>query len=560
MEKREHNWWKNSIVYQIYPRSFQDSNGDGIGDLPGIIHRLDYLADLGIDTIWLCPVYDSPNHDNGYDVRDYCSIQKEFGTLDDMKRLLKECKTRNIKVLMDLVVNHTSDEHAWFQASRSDRDNEKRDWYIWTKGSKGKAPNDLVSFFGGSAWAYDEASGEYYFHLFAKQQPDLNWDHPQVRSSVLEMIRWWLDLGIAGFRMDAITYIKKDRDVLFAERPREAYPSWARIACQNQPGVLDYLREIKQTLDQYEAVSVAEAPGIAHDQIGAYTGASEGVFNMIFTFEHVDIDTWGLPKGKTRAWDLRAFKKTFFDWQSAANASGWLALFLENHDMVRSVSKFGNDTEYREESAKMLAVWYMLMRGTPFLYQGQEIGMTNCAFAGIEEYRDIDAIHYYDEATAAGTSPEAALKYLDATGRDHSRTPMQWSNEQNAGFTTGAPWIRVNPNYPEINVEQAKANPDSVLQFYRKLIQLRKSHEAFAEGEFQAICEESNEIGGYRRAFEGAVFTVLCNFTKELQQMPELPNLRDNAVLLCNRADHESGILKPYEALVLGPKDMQNDR
>lgn len=560
MEKREHNWWKNSIVYQIYPRSFQDSNGDGIGDLPGIIHRLDYLADLGIDTIWLCPVYDSPNHDNGYDVRDYCSIQKEFGTLDDMKRLLNECKTRNIKVLMDLVVNHTSDEHAWFQASRSDRDNEKRDWYIWTKGSKGKAPNDLVSFFGGSAWAYDEASGEYYFHLFAKQQPDLNWDHPQVRSSVLEMIRWWLDLGIAGFRMDAITYIKKDRDVLFAERPREAYPSWARIACQNQPGVLDYLREIKQTLDQYEAVSVAEAPGIAHDQIGAYTGASEGVFNMIFTFEHVDIDTWGLPKGKTRVWDLRAFKKTFFDWQSAANASGWLALFLENHDMVRSVSKFGNDTEYREESAKMLAVWYMLMRGTPFLYQGQEIGMTNCAFAGIEEYRDIDAIHYYDEATTAGTSPEAALKYLDATGRDHSRTPMQWSNEQNAGFTTGTPWIRVNPNYPKINVEQAKANPESVLQFYRKLIRLRKSHEAFAEGEFRAICEESNEIGGYRRAFEGAVFTVLCNFTKELQQMPELPNLRDNAVLLCNRADHESGILKPYEALVLGSKDMQNDR
>ncbi|MDP3446781.1 MAG: alpha-glucosidase [Eubacteriales bacterium] len=450
MGKRDHNWWKNSIVYQIYPRSFQDTNGDGIGDLQGIIRRLDYISDLGVDVIWVCPVYESPNHDNGYDVRDYCSISKEFGTIEDMKRLIEECSTRNIKVLMDLVVNHTSDEHEWFQASRSDCGDSKRNWYIWAKGRDGAEPNDLISIFGGSAWEYDESSDEYYFHLFSKHQPDLNWDHPQVRGEVLEMIRWWLDLGIAGFRMDAITYIKKNRTELLTEQRSDPHPCVASVACMNQPGVLEYLREIKQTLDQYEAVSVAEAPGIAHEQIGDYTGTSAGVFDMIFTFEHVDIDIWGLPKGATRSWNLRMFKKALSDWQTAANQSGWLALFFENHDMVRSVSKFGNSGLYRTESAKMLATWYMLMRGTPFIFQGQEIGMTNYPFTGIEEYRDIDAINYYREATANGIAPETVLAFLDARGRDHSRTPMQWNDKVHAGFTSGDPWIRVNPNYPEI--------------------------------------------------------------------------------------------------------------
>jgi len=554
MAKRDHNWWKNSIVYQIYPRSFQDTNGDGIGDLKGIIRRLDYLSELGVDVIWICPVYDSPNHDNGYDVRDYFSILKEFGTIQDIKQLIEECSARSIKVLMDLVVNHTSDEHAWFQASRSDIDVPERNWYIWAKGRNGRPPNDLVSYFGGSAWEYDESSDEYYFHLFAKQQPDLNWDHPRVRNKVLEMIRWWLDLGIAGFRMDAITFIKKNRSILLSE-PDDAFGArHANIACMNQPGVLDYLQEIKNTLDEYEAVSVAEAPGITRDQLGDYTGAKDGVFNMIFTFDHADIDAWGLPKGETRLWDVRMLKKAFSDWQIAANKSGWLALFLENHDMVRTVSKLGNDGAYRAESAKMLAVWYMLMRGTPFIYQGQELGMTNAPFADIEEYRDIDALNYYREATANGVAPETALWYLAQRGRDHSRTPMQWDSGASAGFTTGEPWIRVNPNYTSINAEQASSDPESVLQFYRKLIRLRKENDVFTEGDFREIFEESNEIGGYQRVTDDATFTVLCNFTDSIQPAPEFAAEYEHSILICNRSDHEDGVLKPYEALVFGPQ------
>ena len=556
MVKRDHNWWKNSIVYQIYPRSFQDTNGDGIGDLKGIIRRLDYLSELGVDVIWICPVYDSPNHDNGYDVRDYFSILKEFGTIHDIKQLIEECSARSIKVLMDLVVNHTSDEHAWFQASRSDIDVPERNWYIWAKGRNGRPPNDLVSYFGGSAWEYDESSDEYYFHLFTKQQPDLNWDHPQVRVKVLEMIRWWLDLGIAGFRMDAITFIKKNRSILLSE-PDDAFGvRHANIACMNQPGVLDYLREIKNTLDQYEAVSVAEAPGIARDQLGDYTDAGNGAFNMIFTFDHADIDIWGLPKGETRPWDVRMLKKAFSDWQIEANKFGWVALFLENHDMIRTVSKLGDDGEYRVESAKMLAVWYMLMRGTPFIYQGQELGMTNAPFAGIEEYRDIDALNYYQEATAKGVVPETALWYLTQRGRDHSRTPMQWDSGANAGFTSGEPWIRVNPNHTEINVERETEDPESVLQFYRKLIRLRKENEVFVTGTYQPLFEDSNEIGGYERVYEDATFTVLCNFSKSIQPIPELTAEREQSILLCNRSDHEAGVLKPYEALVLGPNDV----
>lgn len=550
MAKRDHNWWKNSIVYQIYPRSFQDTNGDGVGDLKGIIRRLDYLSELGVDVIWICPVYDSPNHDNGYDVRDYCRILPEFGSIDDMKRLIEECSARNIKVLMDLVVNHTSDEHAWFQASRSDIDVPERNWYIWAKGRNGQAPNDLVSIFGGSAWEHDESSDEYYFHLFAKHQPDLNWDHPQVRVRVLEMIRWWLDLGIAGFRMDAITYIKKDRSILLSEPDENSGPRPAGIACMNRPGVLDYLQEIKRTLDRYDAVSVAEAPGIAHDQLGEYTGGNAGVFDMIFTFEHADIDVWNLPKGETRSWDVAMLKKAFSEWQIEANKSGWLALFLENHDMVRTVSKLGDDSAFRVESAKMLAVWYMLLRGTPFIYQGQEIGMTNAPFTSIEEYRDIDALNYYRAAIANGVAPETALWYLAERGRDHSRTPMQWDASTNAGFTTGEPWIRVNPNHTEINVEREEGNPESVLQFYRRLIRLRKEREVFVTGAYQPLFEESNEIGCYVRGEGADSITILCNFTAEVQPMPAIPLLHGSKILLCNRTDHKDGLLKPYEAIV----------
>lgn len=551
--EREINW-KESVIYQIYPRSFQDTNGDGIGDLQGIIKRLPYLQELGVNMIWLCPVYDSPNDDNGYDIRDYYAIMKEFGTMEDMLELISEAKNRGISIIMDLVANHTSDEHAWFLESRSKKDSEKRDWYIWKPGKDGKEPTNWESIFGGSAWEYDKNTKEYYLHAFSKKQPDLNWENPKVREAVYSIIEWWLDKGIVGFRLDAITFLKKNQK--YPELPPVENRSYspASEVWLNQPGIMDFLQEMKQkALKPRGAVTVAEAPGVPVSQVKEYLDQETGVFNMIFQFDHTELDIKGVQKGKLRKWELTEFKGALAKWQSETEAFGWLALFLENHDMVRSVSKYGNDGTYRIESAKMLAAYYMLMRGTPFIYQGQEIGMTNCVFNSIDEYKDVDSLNFYNIETAAGRKKDEIKNYLANKSRDNARTPMQWSADYMAGFTLGDPWLKVNPNYTFINVEQSIKDKDSILNFYKQLIRLRKENKVLIYGTFKEIYKASNHIGGYIRTFENESLIVLCNFSESEAKIPEID---DSLVVLSNVKSHTKGILKAFEALICKiPKD-----
>lgn len=539
-------WWKDAVVYQVYPRSFQDADGDGIGDLKGLARRIPYLADLGVDALWVCPVYDSPNDDNGYDVRDYRAILPEFGTMADMDDVLGICRTHGIRVFMDLVANHTSDEHAWFLESRASKDSPKRDWYIWRKGRDGGPPDGLTSHFGGSAWEYDERTGESYFHLFSRRQPDLNWENPEVRAAIRDVMRFWLDRGVSGFRMDAITYLKKD----WANAPADGP---AAAMCLNKPGLLDFLREMKrEALAPYGAATVAEAPGVPAERAMEFIDPDDGVFDLLFTFDHVDLDIAGVPRGQRRPWDLRTFKRGFTDWEKAAGERGWLALYLENHDQVRSVSKFGDDGRYRTESATMLAAWYLLMRGTPFVYQGQELGMANAPFRTIAEYRDVDALNLHREALAAGRSEAEVLRYLAVRGRDHSRTPMQWSGAPNAGFTDGTPWIAANPDCLTVNAEREAADPGSVLSFYKRLIRLRRTHPAFVDGTFEEILADSQALGGYLRTLGPARFAVVCNFTAASQPLPDLPALRGMRRVLGNARSGAPDALGPYETRVLG--------
>lgn len=548
MENAKNQWWKESTVYQIYPRSFQDSNGDGIGDLQGIISRLGYLQDLGIDVIWLCPVYDSPNDDNGYDIRDYFAIMREFGTMDDMKELISEAEKHGIRLIMDLVANHTSDEHPWFIESRQSKDSPKRDWYIWKPGKDGKEPTNWESIFGGSAWEFDEGTLEYYLHCFSRKQPDLNWENSDMRRAVFDMMEWWIDLGIAGFRVDAITCIKKDQR--FPQLPTEGNRPYAPLnnACMNQPGIMDFLHEMKRkVLEPRNVMTVAEAPGVPLEQVPDYIDEQNGVFNMIFQFDHVDLDMKPLSKGVYHQWELTDFKRALSGWQHETSKYGWMALYMENHDHVRSVSKFGNDGVYRVESAKMLAAYYFLMRGTPFIYQGQEIGMTNCPFASIEEYNDIMSINFYRDELSLGRPEKEMLDYLAKRSRDHGRTPMQWNAGPSAGFTTGKPWIKVNPNYLSINVEQSLQDDNSVLQFYQQLIKLRRENKTLVYGDFNEIYKDSNLIGGYTRTYKEERWTVLCNFTDRLIEA-DSPHF--DTLILSNISHHEDGLLHPYEAVV----------
>lgn len=548
MKKNRSNWWKESIAYQIYPRSFQDSNGDGVGDLRGIIKRLPYLQYLGIDLIWLCPVYDSPNDDNGYDIRDYSTILEEFGTLEDMIELIKEAGNCGIQIIMDLVANHTSDEHAWFLESRSNKDSEKRDWYIWKSGKEGKEPNNWESIFGGSAWEYDENSGEYYLHVFSKKQPDLNWENPNVREAMYSLMEWWLDKGIAGFRLDAITFLKKDQRYPQLKPIKNRPYAPAGDVWLNQPGIIDFLQEMKhKVLKPREAVTVAEAPGVPVSQIENYLHNDKGVFNMIFQFDHVDLDIKGLPKGELKKWELVEFKESLAKWQSGTETFGWMALFLESHDQVRSVSKYGNDGKYRIQSAKMLGAYYMLMRGTPFIYQGQEIGMTNCPFESIDEYRDLESLNLFKIESESGRNKADIMDYLARRSRDNGRTPMQWSAEPMAGFTTGDSWIKVNPNYSFINVEQSLVDENSVLNFYKSMIRLRRENKALIYGTFTEIFKDSNSIGGYVRTFENESWTVLCNFTESVVQIPEID---EGILVMTNIKGNEKGMLKPFGVVV----------
>ncbi|WP_194544963.1 alpha-glucosidase [Paenibacillus sp. JZ16] len=552
MREQKRQWWKESVAYQIYPRSFQDSDGDGIGDLRGITERLDYLQYLGIDLLWLSPVYDSPNDDNGYDIRDYQGILDEYGTMEDMDELLEEARKRGIRLVMDLVANHTSDEHAWFIESRSSKDSPKRDWYIWRPGNEGAEPTNWECAFGGSAWEFDEQSGEYYLHCFSKKQPDLNWENVEVRQALYSMIDWWMDKGIAGFRVDAITYIKKNPSFpqLAAEDGRRYAP--VEQVSLNQEGILDFLRELKQAaLEPRGAITVAEAPGVPLEQIHDFVDDTDGVFTMLFQFNHVDLDIKPGGKAEFIDWDMKKFKDALSLWQRESNRHGWMGLFLENHDHVRSVSKFGDDGECRDLSAKMLAAYYFLMRGTPFIYQGQEIGMTNCQFDSIDEYRDIGSLNLFREETVKGRPASEILDYLGRRSRDQGRTPMQWSDDREAGFTSGTPWIKVNPNYTEINVEQNMRDEFSVLQFYRRLIALRRQHPALVYGYYESLCEESVEIGAYRRVYDSEALIVVCNFTGHRVESAELEEiLAGGEPVLSNYETREQGSLRPYEATV----------
>ncbi|GAM13537.1 glycoside hydrolase family 13 protein [Mesobacillus selenatarsenatis] len=552
------HWWKESVIYQIYPRSFMDSNGDGIGDIPGIISKLDYLKDLGIDVIWLSPVYKSPNDDNGYDISDYRDIMDDFGTMADWELLLKEMHDRGLKLIMDLVVNHSSDEHEWFVESRKSKDNPYRDYYIWRPGKDGKEPNNWQSTFSGSAWQFDENTGEYYLHIFSKKQPDLNWENPKLRQEVHEMMKFWLDKGIDGFRMDVINFISKVDGLPDAPNPEgKKYVSGSRYF-MNGPKIHDYLQEMhREALAQYDVMTVGEMPGANVEEAKLYTDDSRNELNMVFQFEHVDLDSG--PGGK---WDLKPLKLTdlknnFTKWQKGLEDIGWNSLYLNNHDQPRMVSRFGDDKEYRVESAKMLGTFLHMLKGTPYIYQGEEIGMTNVRFDSIEDYKDIETLNMYNEkVNQNGENPAKVMESIYVKGRDNARTPFQWDDSEHGGFTTGTPWLQVNPNYTAINAEQAVEDESSIFHYYRKLIQLRKEHPVIVHGSYDILVPEDESIYVYTRTLESQKLLVLLNFTNEDQSFDIPADLqgKKNEILISNyeaNTEYGSAIsLKPYEAIV----------
>lgn len=558
----KHTWWKESVVYQIYPRSFSDSSGDGIGDLRGIIQKLDYLQSLGINVIWLCPVYKSPNDDNGYDISDYHDIMDEFGTLADWEVLLAEMHQRGIKLVMDLVVNHTSDEHAWFVESRKSTDNPCRDYYIWRPGKDGREPNNWASRFGGSAWQIDETTGEYYLHLFSKKQPDLNWENLRVRAEVYAMMEWWLKKGIDGFRMDVINMISKvpglpDAPVTTGDRYQFGDQNFV-----NGPRLLEFLGEMKQAvLSKYDLLTVGETPSATTQNAIEITNEETGALNMVFQFEHMNLDadqSGGSSRRSLKPWNLLDLKQVMTRWQKDLENRGWNSLYLTNHDMPRAVSRFGDDGQYRIESAKLLATFTHLLQGTPYVYQGEEIGMTNVAFESIEDYRDIETLNIYEELVEEkGLAPQAVLAILHAKSRDNARTPMQWDAGEQAGFTTGTPWIKVNPNFTEINVKQALAEPDSIFYYYQKLIRLRHEHPIFVYGTYDLILAAHPEIYAFTRTWQDGRLLVVLNFTRNTPvfALPADLSFTEKELLIGNypvdpAEDIQRPTLRPFEARV----------
>ncbi|MBD8067657.1 glycoside hydrolase family 13 protein [Bacillus sp. PS06] len=552
-------WWKESVIYQIYPRSFNDSNGDGIGDLKGITEKLDYLKELGIDVIWLSPVYKSPNDDNGYDISDYQDIMDEFGTMQDWEELLAEMHKRGMKLIMDLVVNHSSDEHAWFVESKKSKDNPYRDYYIWRPGKDGKEPNNWTSAFSGPAWQYDETTGEYFLHIFSKKQPDLNWENPKLRKEVYDMMTWWLDKGIDGFRMDVINFISKVDGLPDATNVPEGEYGWGGEHFMNGPRIHEFLHEMnKEVLSKYDIMTVGEMPGATVDDAKLYTDEEREELNMVFTFEHVDLDSG--PNGK---WDLKPLnlvdlKQNLTKWQKGLEGKGWNSLYLNNHDQPRMVSRFGNDTTYRVESAKMLATFLHMLQGTPYVYQGEELGMTNIRFDSIDEYKDIEIHNMYKEKVIEGNEDHAkVMESIYVKGRDNARTPVQWDDSEHAGFTTGEPWIKVNPNYKEINAKQAVSDPNSVYNYYKQLIKLRKNHEIIVYGAYDLILEDHPQIYAYTRSYNGEKLLIVTNFSdQELTfKKPEEVEFTANELLIGNydvdsAEDAASFTLRPYEARV----------
>lgn len=554
MEKR---WWKESVVYQIYPRSFCDSNGDGIGDLNGITGKLDYLKELGIDVIWLSPVYKSPNDDNGYDISDYQAIMDEFGTMEDFDRMLATAHEKGIKIMMDLVVNHTSDEHKWFIESRKSTDNPYRDYYIWRPAKEdGSLPNNWGSCFSGPAWEYDKTTDMYFLHLFSKKQPDLNWDNPAVRQEVFDMMNWWLKKGVDGFRMDVISLISKEPGLPDKEPGINGYATFNVSA--NGPHVHEYLQEMRQkALNNADTITVGECSGVTLEEAKKYARSDEKELNMVFQFEHMDVDSdEKAGKWTTRKMDLRNLKKILTRWQKGLQDIAWNSLYWENHDQPRSVSRFGNDSdEYREISAKMLATCIHMMQGTPYVYQGEELGMTNCPFNTLDNFRDLESINAFHELTEQGKMTEedmmAAISYK---GRDNARTPMQWDDSAYAGFSTANPWIMVNPNYTKINARDQINREDSVFKYYQKLIKLRHESELIVYGTYDLILDDDKDIYAYIRTLGDEKLIVYCNFSKNTREV-ELPEEFTNGkVLISNYSDVKVNpkiTLRPYEAIVI---------
>jgi oligo-1,6-glucosidase len=553
-------WWKESVVYQIYPRSFNDSDGDGIGDLRGIIQRLDYLKELGVSVVWLSPVYKSPNDDNGYDISDYQDIMEEFGTLADWEELLAEMHLRGIKLVMDLVVNHTSDEHRWFVESRKSKDNPYRDYYIWRPGKEGREPNNWESFFSGSAWQHDAATDEYYLHLFSKKQPDLNWENPKVREEVFAMMDWWLKKGIDGFRMDVINMISKVPGLPDAPVLTNSRYQFGGQYFLNGPRLLEFLGEMKQkVLSNYDILTVGETPGVTTQHAVEITRQETGPLNMVFQFEHVELDKD--PHGSKwdfKTLDLRDLKRVMTRWQKDLEGKGWNSLYLSNHDQPRALSRFGDDGEYRAASGKMLATFLHMLQGSPYVYQGEEIGMTNVKFESIADYRDIETLNMYKEYVEdRGIDPQVVLPMIYAKSRDNARTPVQWDDSEHAGFTTGTPWIKVNPNYKDINAKQALADRNSLFYYYQMLIRLRKEKPIVVHGNYDLILDEHEEIYAFTRTLEDERLLVILNFTKSrpVFALPDSVSFSNKELLISNYSvepaeDIRLLTLRPYEARV----------
>ncbi|SEL50755.1 alpha-glucosidase [Paenibacillus sp. OK003] len=530
------NWWKEIVVYQIYPRSFQDSNGDGIGDLKGVLSRLDYLKDLGIGAIWLSPVCKSPQDDNGYDISDYQDIDPMFGSLEDMELLIQEAGKLDIRIIMDLVLNHSSDEHPWFKEARKSKDNPYHDYYVWRDGVEGTPPNDLGSTFGGSAWEWVPELGQYYLHLFSVKQPDLNWENPKVRQEIYDMIQWWMDKGVGGFRLDVIDLIGKQPDLKITG---------------NGPNLHQYMRELsKETFQKGDLLTVGETWGATPESAKLYSNPDGSELSMVFQFEHISLDEQeGKGKWDLQPLDLLQLKKVLSKWQTELKGEAWNSLFWNNHDLPRIVSRWGNDGEYRVQSAKMLATLLHGMQGTPYVYQGEELGMTNVRYP-IEEYRDIELLNLYKERVENGYPEEEVMESIYAKGRDNARTPMQWDASENAGFSEGKPWILVNPNYTEINAEESIHDSDSIYHYYKTLIQLRKEHEVIIYGDYELLYPEDTNLFAYTRTLGDTKLLVLSNFYGKVVPF-QLPSefAGDKRLLISNYSDVVSeNALRPYEA------------
>ena len=535
-------WWKESVIYQIYPRSFKDSNGDGIGDLRGIIEKLDYLKKLGIDILWISPIFKSPNDDNGYDVSDYCDIMDEFGTMDDFDALLSGVHERGLKLVLDLVPNHSSDEHTWFQESRKSKDNPYHDYYIWRK----EPPSNWVSFFSGPAWEYDEQRQEYYLHLFSRKQPDLNWENPKVRQEIYNIMHFWFRKGIDGFRIDVLPFISKD--LSFPDIDPNQFEKAVVEVYANGPRLHEFLQEMnKEVSSQYDVMTMGEGIGVKPHNALQYVGEDRNELNMLYHFDHTTINYGPGGKYDPKPWKLTTFKKIFADWHHAIGEQGWINIFLDNHDFPRMVSRYGNDKAYREEAAKLLATLLLSMRGSPCIYQGSEIGMANVAFDTLEEYDDVEVVNLHREWKDAGKETTPLLKAVHQQGRDNARTPMQWDDTPHAGFTTGTPWLKLNPNYTSINVKAALANNNSIFYFYQKLLAYRKTHKTLIYGDFVQYVPASEQLFAYRRWDDEGDFIIVLNFSDDATNLPDDIPVGEYQLIISNYDEtHEA--LRPWEA------------